>query len=145
MVLDVRPEGARRWVGQYAAGGLGGITGVYACPNPRQLCVVADGLAYLTDVDGPDRGSLVAHDQVGQVVEGEGRPLLLLVRFIDIVALGPRGVAWRSRRLAVDDLRVTRAVGDVIECSLDNPGGTPTITLDSATGEQTDGTRLNWP
>jgi hypothetical protein len=62
--------------------------------------------------------------------------LLLLVRFIDIVALGPDGVAWRSPRLAVDGLAVVSASSDAVVCSLDNLGGSETITLDPLTGEQ---------
>ena len=81
-------------------------------------------------------------------VEAVAEPaLLLLVRFIDIVAIGATGVAWASSRLAIDDLRVTSASGGLIQCSLDNLGGTSTITVDAATGEQLDGTRLDslWP
>src|SRR4051794_24070606 len=40
LVLEVRPNRGARWVGQYAAGGLGGVSGVYACPNVEQVCVV---------------------------------------------------------------------------------------------------------
>ena len=147
LVVEVSPSARDRWVGQYASGGLGGISGVYACPSTSQLCVVVDGEAYLTDVNNPRAGSIVVHDQVGQVLGVEGRSLLLLVRFIDIVALGPQGIAWKSKRLAVDDLRVVRAIGDTIECTLDNLGGSDTIGIDANTGEQTEGTRLDsfWP
>lgn len=132
------PASAHRWVGQYAAGGLGGISGAFACPSPDHLCVLVDGLAYLTDVGAPTSGSVVAHDQVGQVVPTTD--LLLLVRFVDIVAIGRHGIAWRTERRAVDDLRVIRATSEVIECSLDNLGGSPTIAIDAATGEQIEGT-----
>ena len=144
-VVEVRPASAHRWVGQYAAGGLGGISGAFACPSPDHLCVLVDGQAYLTDVGAPASGSVVAHDQVGQVVASAD--LLLLVRFIDIVAIGRDGIAWRTKRLAVDDLRVIRATSDVIECSLDNLGGSSEIAIDAATGEQIEGTRLDsfWP
>jgi hypothetical protein len=54
------------WVGFFSAGGLGGTTGVYACPSPDHLCVVADGLAYLVDVRRPDEGATLAHNQVSQ-------------------------------------------------------------------------------
>lgn len=81
------------------------------------------------------------------MVPVDGCDLLLLVRFIDIVALGPSGVAWRSARLAVDDLAVVIASPEAVVCSLDNLGGSETITLDPLTGEQLSGTRLDsfWP
>ncbi len=94
-----------------------------------------------------ERGAQVVHAQVGQVEAVTEPSLLLLVRFTDIVAIGSNGVAWKSPRLAVDDLRVMSTSGGIIQCSLYNLGGSPTITVDAATGEQRDGTRLDsfWP
>lgn len=147
-VVEVTPAGGDPWVGMFAADGLGGVCGVFACPSPEQLCVATDGLAYLVNVKRPTDGAEIVHDQVGQIVAVERLPLLLLVRFIDIVALGPDGIAWKTPRLAVDDLRVQRATADGIECTCDNlEGSTSTLTLDPRTGEQTSGTRLDsfWP
>jgi hypothetical protein len=146
-VVDVRPAGSERWVGSFAAGGLGGVSDVFASPAPAQLCVVVDGLAYVVNVHDPGSGALVAHDQVWQVETIEAPPRLLLVRFIDMVALGEEGVAWRTPRIAVDDLRVVQAGSAGIECTCDNLGGTETITLDPRTGVQVAGTRLDsfWP
>ena len=90
-VLEVVPIDGERWIGQFAAGGLGGISGVCATPSPRRLCVLADGLAYLVDVDAAQRGADVVHDQVGQIEVVLEPELLLLVRFIDIVAIGADG------------------------------------------------------
>ena len=146
-VVEVVPAGGERWVGQFAAGGLGGISGVFATPGSSQLCVVADGLAYVLEVHAAHRGAGVVHDQVGQVETVDGPDLLLLVRSTDIVAIGSAGVEWRSSRLALDDLRVLSTSGATITCSLDNLGGTSTITVSAATGEQVDGTRFDsfWP
>ncbi len=146
-VVEVNPFDGERWIGHFPAGGFGGVSGLYASPGPGQLCVLADGLAFLVDVHAPQNGVRVVHDQVGQVEVVVEQALLLLVRFIDIVAVGPEGVAWKTPRLAVDDLRVLSVAGGLIECSLDNMGGSPTISLDAATGEQVAGTRLGsfWP
>jgi hypothetical protein len=147
-VVDVLPQPGERWVGSFAAGGLGGVSGVFATPAPAQLCVVVDGLAYVVDVHNPGSGAVIAHDQVWQVefIEEPAR-LLLLIRFIDIVALGEAGIAWRTPRVAVDGLRVVQAGPGGIECTCFNLNGTETITLDPFTGEQVAGTRLDsfWP
>ena len=123
------------------------LRGAFATPNSRSLVVVVDGLAYLVDVARPSTPARIVHDQVHQVVPTSEPPLLLLVRFIDVVAIGPDGVAWATPRLCVDDLQVVRAGPTGIECSCDNLGGTPTITLDPRTGAQIAGTRLDsfWP
>jgi hypothetical protein len=147
-VLEVEPSSSPRWVGTFAAGGLGRYRVACATPSPAHLCVVVDGLAYLVGVDRPEAGALIAHDQVGQVVPVSGLPLLLLVRFIDIVAIGQHGVAWRTGRLVVDDLAVVSAGPKSIVCSGDLlDGGTSTIEIDPHTGTQTVGTRLDsfWP
>jgi hypothetical protein len=72
----------------------------------------------VVQVDAPDEGALAAQDQVRQVVPSLDPPVLLLViRFTDIVAIGPNGIAWRSPRLAVDDLQVLHADSSGIRCS----------------------------
>jgi hypothetical protein len=147
VVLAVSGKRVDRWVGMFASGGLGGVTGAFGCPSPTDLCVLADGLAYLLDVTKPSRGAQPVHDQVTQVVPVEGLPLVLLVRFIDIVAIGQHGIAWRTPRLAVDGLQVVQADTRSIVCSCEMLGYPPNIELDPVTGEQTHGTRLSsfWP
>jgi hypothetical protein len=134
-IVEVTPIDRERWIGQFAAGGLGGVSGVYATPNSRKLCVLADGLAYLVDIDAAQHGADLVHDCVRQIEVVVDPSLLLLVRDIDIVAIGADGVAWASPRLAVDDLRVLSTADGIIQCSLDNLGGSPTITLNAATGD----------
>jgi hypothetical protein len=129
----------------FAAGGLGQLTGVFGCPGRDHLCVVADGIAYLIDVRQPEAGALIAQNMVWQVETVPDANLLLLVSPWDIVAIGLEGVAWRTRRLAVEDLRIEQGDAKSIVCSLDNLGGTSTIQLDPRTGEQISATRLDWP
>jgi hypothetical protein len=147
IVVEVETTEGRRWVAHFAAGGLGGGSGSYATPNSRRLCVVNAGLAYLVDIDAVEHGAEIVHDQISQVTAVRNPDLLLLVRFVDMVAIGVQGVAWRTPRLAVDGLRVLSASDGLILCSADNLGGSPTITLDATTGEQRSGTRFDsiWP
>ena len=130
----------------FAAGGLGSLRGASA-PAWFLAAVVVDGLAYLVDSNLPGEPAQIVHDQVHQVVPCADPPLLILARFIDLVALGATGVAWSTPRLCVDELEVRQAGRGGIVCSCDNLGGTPTITIDPATGVQVDGTRLDsfWP
>ena len=144
LTIGVHPVSAPPWVGSYAAGGFGGISVLSASVSPRHLVAVADGLAYVTDVESPGDGAHVACDMVREVAPVETQ-LLLLVTPIDIVALGPEGLAWRTERLVVDDLRVESASGDRIVCSGDLPDvDRPKIVLDPQTGTQTHGARLKW-
>jgi hypothetical protein len=147
LVLSVHADEVGDWIAMFAAGGLGGERGAFACPKPSDLCVVADGQAYLVDAAHPEKGAIVVHNMVVQVLPVADMSLLLLVRPWDLVAIGARGIAWRTPRLAVDGLRVLTAAANSIICSCDNLGGSETISLDPQTGEQTAGTRLDsfWP
>lgn len=145
-ILEVRPVVSPHWIGMFPAGGLGGVTGVYATPSPRHMCVLVEGTAFVVQVDAPNEGAVIAHDTVGQVAAVAEPPLLLLVRAIDIVALGPNSVSWRSHRLAVDDLQVDMVDDDGIWCTGDLLMGKPTsLLLDPATGEVSAGPRLDGP
>lgn len=145
VVLGVHPDTAPAWIGMFAAGGLGQLTGTFGCPGRDNLCVVADGIAYLIDVTQPEAPAVIAQNMVWQVESVTDANVLLLVCPWDITAIGPNGVAWNTGRLAVDDLRIDQADTESIVCSLDNLGGTPTIELDPRTGEQMSGTRPDWP
>jgi hypothetical protein len=152
VVVGIDPINAPRWVGTFTGGGRDGVfvSGLYACPSPNDLCVVADGNAYLVDVTQPDRGAPLVHDDVSQVLRVPGKSLVLLVRFIDIVAIGVSGVAWRTPRLVLDFLRVEQITEDKIVCSgrEASPGSPePTVELDPDTGKQVAGERFDsmWP
>jgi hypothetical protein len=145
LVLTVKPDEAADWVGMFAAGGLGELTGVFACPGANDMCVVAAGEAYLVDVTRPANGAVMAQNTVCQVLRVARMSLLLLVRPWDIVAVGPAGITWRTQRLAVDDLRVEQADETSIVCTCDNLGGTPTIEVQTSTGIQISGTPLDFP
>jgi hypothetical protein len=146
-IVRIRPRSGNDWIAMFAAGGLGTMRGAFATPSPHLLVVVVDGLGYLVDATMPGARAEIVHDQVHQVVPCADPPLVLLVRFIDVVALGPFGVAWATPRLCVDGLEVLNADRRGIVCSCDNLGGTPTLTLDPVSGAQLDGTRLDsfWP
>jgi hypothetical protein len=134
LVLRVEPEGRSPFVGAFAAGGLGVVRDVYACPDPRHMCAIVDGLAYLVDVGAPERGAIVVANAVVQVVTVPDAPLLVLAGDADLAAVGPRGLAWSHTRLVLDDLRVLRASPEVVVCSGDVGGRMGTITITSGTG-----------
>lgn len=141
-VARVQPYSGEHWVAMFPAGGLGSLRGVFATPSPHLVAVVVDGLAYLVDSRSPGLAAQIVQDQVHQVEACHDPPLVLFAGILDLVAIGPVGIAWKTPRLCIEGLEVRHAGRMGIECSCDGDGGELTITLDPATGGQIEGTRL---
>ncbi len=82
-------------------------TGVFACPNPQQMCAVAGGYAYLIDTAQPEQSTHIALKPVVEVQSLHAQELLLFLGFHSIVAWGKRGLAWETARLSWEGVRIT--------------------------------------
>jgi hypothetical protein len=123
---DAMARGALQLMVRPAAGGsflatcaLGFVdpsmpTGVFACPNPQELCAVAGGYAYVIDTARPERSTHIALKPVAEVRVLVPQRLLLFVGFHSIVAWGPEGMAWETQRLSWEGVRVTEVVDDAL-------------------------------
>jgi hypothetical protein len=89
-------------------------TGVFACPNPRQMCAVAGGYAYVVDTARPDHCMHIAMKPVVEVRPLTSHALLLFVGFHSIMAWGRKGLAWESARLSWEGVRIVDVAGDVL-------------------------------
>jgi hypothetical protein len=89
-------------------------TGVFACPNPQEMCAVAGGYAYLIDTVRPERSTHLALKPVVEVRTMVAQDLLLFVGFHSIVAWGGNGIAWQSARLSWEGVRITSIDGDLL-------------------------------
>jgi len=82
-------------------------TGVFACPDPQQLCAVAGGYAYIVDTAAPETCTQISLRPVVEIRALVEHNLLLFTGFHSIVAWGRDGVAWQSARLSHEGLRLT--------------------------------------
>jgi hypothetical protein len=89
-------------------------TGVFACPNPKEMCAVAGGYAYVVDTVQPERSTHVALKPVVEVLPLLAQGLLLFVGFHSIMAWERHGLAWESARLSWEGVRITSIDGDVL-------------------------------
>jgi len=87
-------------------------SGLYACPNPRELCAVAGGYAYILDTESPERSTHIPMKPVAEVRFLTEHGLLLFVGFHVIVAWGREGMAWQTARLSWEGIRVTGVEGE---------------------------------
>ena len=134
------------WVGSFEAGGMGGIDGIYACPDPSAALIVCDGQAYYTPVTAPDRCAVVSLSPITQVLPA-GEAVILLGSFSDLAAISRHGPAWTSERVCLDDLHITAADADSIDCTGGFLDSTQRFTLDTSTGQIKAGPRFldTWP
>jgi hypothetical protein len=82
-------------------------TGLFSCPNPRELCAVAGGYAYMIDSASPERSTHIPLKPVAEVLVLAAYGLLIFVGFHAMVAWGADGLAWQTARLSWEGIRVT--------------------------------------
>ena len=85
-------------------------TGVWACPDPEEMCALAGGYAYLIRPGEPGRSVLLDMKPVTGVMAVPESDLLLFAGFQTILAWGVGGVRWTTGRLSWDGVRMERVV-----------------------------------
>lgn len=86
-------------------------TGIFSCPNPRELCAVAGGYAYILDAAAPDRSTHIPLKPVAEVLVLAAHGLLVFVGFHALIAWGREGLAWQTARLSWEGIRITGVEG----------------------------------
>ncbi len=82
-------------------------TGVFACPDPQQMCAVAGGYAYIIDTAQPEHTTHISLKPAVEVKSLHHHELLLFTGFHSIVAWGKNGLAWETARLSWEGVRIT--------------------------------------
>jgi len=114
--LMVRPASGETFLATCALGFTDPAmpTGVFACPNPVQMCAVAGGYAYIIDTEQPEHSTHIALKPVVEVRPLVVQRLLLFVGFHSMVAWGRNGLAWESARLSWEGVRIVSIDGDLL-------------------------------
>jgi hypothetical protein len=115
--------------------------GIWSCPNPRQMCAIAGGYAYVVDVDRPDNWMQVPYRPITWVDAAPEQELLLFASFHRLWALGVEGKAWETSRLSWEGLRVTGIDGQHLHgfgWDVETDAEVP-FTVDLSTGDHTGG------
>ncbi len=113
LLLLVHPAGAECTGGTFLATCALGFTdpamptGLFACPNPAELCAVAGGYAYILDTCAPERATHIPLKPVVEVLPLTRQGLLVFAGFHALVAWGREGLAWQTARLSWEGLRLT--------------------------------------
>jgi hypothetical protein len=81
-------------------------TGIWSCPNPRELCAVSGGYAYIIDAIAPERFTMIAFRPVLEIRPAVEAGLLLFVGHYSILAWGKDGQAWQSDKLSDEGITI---------------------------------------
>lgn len=120
IIVRVFPAEAEPWTGVFGLGQLAmkAKSGLYACPNDSQLCVVARGDGYLVDVNEPTKFEQLKGSPIMAVHAVVERNLLVFASPWELFAYGREGLVWRTGRFAVEGLTISEITSDYIrgEC-----------------------------
>ena len=89
-------------------------SGVFPCPNPREMCAVAGGYAYVVDTGAPEHSTPIPLKPVVQLMELLPQRLLVFIGFHAIAAWGRDGLAWETARLSWEGIRVAGVDQDTL-------------------------------
>lgn len=110
LIVEVLPKGKPdAWVGVFAFGypedEYSECNGVYSCPDPNSVCVVADGDAFIVAANAPKHWTIVRCTPVLAVKSLVEHGLLLFADFSSIWAWSSLGLSWYAN-VAHDGLEI---------------------------------------
>jgi hypothetical protein len=82
-------------------------TGLWAAPNPQELCAVSGGYAYVIDTADPQRFTMIEYRPVLEVRALMEERLLLFVGHRSLLAWGMDGQAWETTKLSDEGVTIT--------------------------------------
>lgn len=89
-------------------------TGVWSAPNPKEICALSGGYAYLVDTAAPERFLMIPYRPVLEVRAVEALALLLFVGHRSVIAWGQSGRAWESPKLSHEGLTISAIEGETL-------------------------------
>jgi hypothetical protein len=109
LLVQVHPEAGGTFLATCALGFSDPAmpSGIFACPDPREMCAVAGGYAYVVDTAAPERSTHIPLKPVVEVRVLVEHGLLVFVGFHGMVAWGREGLAWQTARLSWEGIRIT--------------------------------------
>lgn len=134
-------DSAEPFLGTFALGFSDPLapSGLWSCPDPRWLCAVAGGYAFLVNTLTPEEFVQVEYRPVLEVRALREQNLLLFAGHYALMAWGEHGKAWETARLSSEGVQITgiegrwlRGLGWDMMRDRDVP-----FTVDLETGEKT--------
>jgi len=112
LIFEVDPSDSDPWTGLARPGVMrasGVVSGLVTTPDPDGLCVLVRGTAYMIDVTDRSYRPVAASAPVISAAPVLSAGLLLLATPWYVIGIGPEGVLWQTKRVAIDGLRLDEA------------------------------------
>jgi hypothetical protein len=102
-------QSADPWLGVFEFGDQSEqlVSGCWSHPDPFTVCVVARGRGYFVNAGFPTSWTEVISFPVTSVIPVVDEGLLLFADFTEVSAYSNEGLAWRTRQLSWDGLKIT--------------------------------------
>jgi len=109
LILQIKPAEGPSFLATFARGFAEPTLphGVWPCPHPDWLCAAAGGYVYLIETTRPTRWHQISYRPVVEIRPLDQQKLLLFTSFRQLLAWGPKGIAWESPKLSDEGLRIT--------------------------------------
>jgi hypothetical protein len=107
-MIRVTIAGGYQWIGIFERDSESycAADGIFSCPNPDEVCIVCGGAAYCIMAANPTAWSQIPCDDICEVRQLVKQELIIFVDNFKISAYGPKGLAWRTDRLAHDGITI---------------------------------------
>lgn len=114
--IRVTPKSSRTWIGFFAAGfdSADVANGIYSCPDPDSLCVLAGGYGYIVSAANPDHWTQIEQRPVVEVRAAPELKLLLFIGFTSITGLAQQNQLWTTGRLSWEGISIARIDGTLL-------------------------------
>lgn len=123
--LTVRPGEGEPWIGVFAFGygSPPACSRVLSLPDPKAICIVSRGTAYVVQASDPARWEKLEVFPVTHAIPVPEAGLVVFADFTRLSAFGQNGVAWTSPSLCWDALKIMSIDSQKIEGVGYDPGG----------------------
>jgi hypothetical protein len=113
--VRVLPANSSAWIGFFALGfdSPDVASGIYSCPDPDWICVVAGGYGYLVNVRDPEQWRQIEQRPIVQVKAVPELKLVIFSGFTSITVLAESQRVWTSERLSWEGISISKIEGTI--------------------------------
>ncbi len=103
---EITTPSGTRWAGRFV-GGVEGLSGVFATPCPKTVCVVVYGQGYWIPTENPKNYQSIAAIPIREIHRVPGRDCILIVDYSTITMFDAAGFRWNTAHLSWDGMEIS--------------------------------------